>query len=102
MSCGGSGVLQRFPKAHDQATARRLQKEATKKLVRASNVLRLPSDCSWPETLEEFALHFSAQFPDMAEQMAFFLAHAKTPWAASEVFNEKLAFFVDWMQERQR
>ena len=77
----------------------RLQKEAAKKLLRATNVLRPASDSDWPGTLEEYAGYFSGRYPDMAERIGFFLAHAKTPSASGNVFNEKLVIFVDWMQK---
>ncbi|WP_230847808.1 nucleotidyltransferase domain-containing protein [Comamonas testosteroni] len=91
----------RISLAHDEDATRRLKKEAAKKLVRATNVLRLEADCLWPESLEEYAKFFSGRFPEMAEQMEFFLEHAKTPSATNNVFNQRLVFFVDWMQGLQ-
>ena len=78
-----------------------VEKEAAKKLVRATNVLRLEADHLWPESLEEYTKLFSVRFPEMAEQMEFFLEHAKTPSATNDVFNQRLVFFVDWMHGLQ-
>lgn len=92
----------RIAHAHGPDAMKQLQKEAARKLVRATNVLRPTSDHYWPESLEEYAGYFSSLFPEMAERVEFFLVHAKNPWASSEVFNEELNFFVDWMRRLQR
>lgn len=91
----------RISQAHDEDATRRLKKEAAKKLVRATNVLRLEADRLWPGSLEEYARFFSVRFPEMTEQMEFFLEHARTPSATSDVFNQRLVFFIDWMQGLQ-
>ena len=93
--------VMRISQAHDENATKRLKKEAAKKLVRATNVLRLEADRLWPESLEEYANFFSGRFPEMAEQMEFFLEHAKTPSATNDAFNLRLVFFVDWMQQLQ-
>ena len=93
--------MARISQAHDEDATRRLKKEAAKKLVRATNVLRLEADHLWPESLEEYTKFFSVRFPEMAEQMEFFLEHAKTPSATNDVFNQRLVFFVDWMHGLQ-
>ncbi|MCY1529264.1 hypothetical protein D9M68_643980 [compost metagenome] len=92
----------RISQAQDPGAMQRLQKEAAKKLLRATNVLRPASDSYWPGTLEEYAGYCSGRYPDMAERIEFFLAHAKAPCASSDAFNEKLDFFIDWMQKIQR
>lgn len=56
--------------AQDLATLRRLQKEAARKLVRATNVLRPAEGGDWPRSLEDYARYFSKRFPDMAERAA--------------------------------
>lgn len=93
--------MTRISQAHDEDATRRLKKEAAKKLVRATNVLRLEADRLWPGSLEEYARFFSGRFPEMTEQMEFFLEHARTPSATSDVFNQRLVFFIDWMQGLQ-
>lgn len=92
----------RILQANDEEDARRLQREAAKKLVRATNVLRLESEYFWPESLEEYAKLISDQFPEMAERIDFFVMQVKKPSAPRDVFNKKLMFFVDWMDQLQR
>lgn len=92
------GYRARIAAAQDLATLRQLQKEAARKLVRATNVLRPAVGGYWPQSLDDYARYFSDRFPDMAERADFFLVHAKSPWAAAGVFNEKLDLFIGWMQ----
>lgn len=87
----------RISAANSHEEMRRLQKEAARKLVRATNVLRPESDSYWPRTLEDHAAYFSGRYPDMAAPMAFFLKQARAPDAQATVFIEKLAWFTQWM-----
>lgn len=84
--------------AQDRVTLRRLQKEAARKLVRATNVLRPAEGGYWPRSLEDYARYFSERFPDMAERAAFFLEQAKAPEISAELFNAELDAFIAWMQ----
>ncbi|WP_312525168.1 nucleotidyltransferase domain-containing protein [Comamonas sp.] len=92
------GYVAGIAAAQDLATLRRLQKEAARKLVRATNVLRPDEGGDWPQSLEDYARYFSERFPDMAERAAFFLLQAKAPDASAEVFNAQLDAFVAWIQ----
>lgn len=92
----------RIAQAATPEALRRLQKEAARKLVRASNVLRPANDDYWPQTLEDYAGYFSRHYPEMAEPMAFFLVHATAPWASAEAFNTQLANLGHWMQQTQK
>jgi predicted nucleotidyltransferase len=92
------GYIAGIAAAQDLATLRRLQKEAARKLIRATNVLRPAEGGDWPRSLEDYARYFSERFPDMAERAAFFLAQTKAPTASAEDFNAQLDAFVAWMQ----
>lgn len=96
------GYLLRMADAHEAATAQRLQKEAARKLLRATNVLRPYSGGPWPRTLEEFAALFAGRHPGMASQVHFFLAQALAPDAPQALFGGRLFDFLNWMQEQQR
>ncbi|MET4580505.1 nucleotidyltransferase domain-containing protein [Ottowia thiooxydans] len=85
--------------AEGHAEMQRLQKEAARKLLRATNVLRPLSDSYWPVSLADYAEYFSASHPEMAHHVEFFLTHANTPYASSEAFNDKLVFFLAWMKK---
>ena len=87
--------------AQERDVIHRLQKEAARKLIRATHVLRPLFDSYWPRTLEDYAAYFARHNPDMAEQIAFFLAHARAPWATVAMFNDRLFAFTDWIQRRQ-
>lgn len=86
---------------HNSSVAHRLQKEAARKLIRATNVLRPLSDKYWPRTLEEYVQYFSKHYPEMAKQIDFFLMHTRTPGASNMLFNGNLISFVEWMRQQQ-
>ncbi len=88
--------------AQDLAALRRLQKEAARKLVRATNVLRPAQGGYWPRSLEDYVRYFTERFPDMAERAAFFLLQAKAPNAPAEVFNAQLDAFVAWIESHSK
>jgi len=93
----------RITSAVDLITARRLQKEAARKLVRSTNVLRPIAYPCWPRTLEDYFFHFSKWYPSLAQDLEFFLVQAREPNASVTKFNARLAHFVSWMQlEQQR
>lgn len=94
-----SDYVTRISHAEGSEAMQRLQKEAARKLVRATNVLRPLSDSYWPVSLADYAEYFSASHPEMTGQIEFFLTHANAPYASSEVFNEKLVFFLAWMKK---
>lgn len=94
------GYIAGIAAAQDLATLRRLQKEAARKLVRATHVLRPAEGGDWPRSLEDYVQYFLERFPDMAERAAFFLRQAKAPDASAEVFNAQLDAFLDWMQRQ--
>lgn len=93
------GYAQRILQARAPAQIARWQKEAARKLVRATHVLRPPSDSAWPRTLEEYAAYFARHHPRMAAQIGFFLTQARTPDAPPALFAGELARFVAWMQQ---
>ncbi|WP_174979397.1 nucleotidyltransferase domain-containing protein [Pandoraea communis] len=84
-------------------TESRLMKEAARKLIRSTNILRTSSDPFWPRTLEEHVSHFSAGYPKMADQLEFFLTQARAPQTSATLFNVNLSRVIGWMQcEHQR
>ncbi|MDH1703158.1 nucleotidyltransferase domain-containing protein [Comamonas terrigena] len=96
------GYAERIAQAQSLDAMHRLQKEAARKLVRATHVLRPGSDGYWPETLEDYASYGASLCPGKAQEIAFFLEHARSPWAPGDVFNDKLLRFTDWLQHTQR
>lgn len=96
------GYAARIASTQHPDTLRRLQKEAARKLVRATHVLRPASDCYWPQSLEEYASYCASQCPGKEQEIAFFLEHARSPWAPGDVFNDRLLRFTDWLQHTQR
>ncbi|MNZ11685.1 putative N-acetyltransferase YvbK [compost metagenome] len=85
--------------AGDADTLRRLQRAASRKALRAGNMLRSDKDPSWPLTLEDHADQLRIACPQLAAEVEFFLRHAYQPEASAEQFLEQFgafntAFFV--------
>jgi len=93
--------LTRYADLIDQATtptqSLRLQREASRKLIRSTQVLRSEKDLMWPQTLEEHVELFVQHYPCMSMQISFFLSQARSPYAKPKEFTAQLHFFLTWM-----
>jgi predicted nucleotidyltransferase len=85
----------------DAIELRRLQREASRKLIRSTNILRMEQDESWPLTLEDHVELFLQIAPKMKPEIDYFLKHARTPSSEADTFSAALNFFTDWLQEQQ-
>ncbi len=94
--------LQRIAATRDDSEALRLQREAARKLIRATNVLRPCSGGFWPRTLEEFAGCFSERHPELAESIDFFLIQARAPCMPKTLFSARLSSFLEWLHRQQQ
>ena len=94
-------VLTRYADLIDQATtptqSLRLQREASRKLIRSTQVLRSEQDLMWPQTLEELVEQFVQHYPSMRMQISFFLSQARNPDAKPKKFTTQLHDFLTWM-----
>jgi hypothetical protein len=75
----------------------RLQREASRKLIRSTHVLRSEEASTWPHTLEEHVAMFVRGYPQRVTHIAFFLFEARNPGATMENFITRLRAFLDWM-----
>ncbi|EAS51547.1 conserved hypothetical protein [Aurantimonas manganoxydans SI85-9A1] len=83
--------------ARSDAIANRLVREASRKLIRSTNVLRSEDDPCWPGTLAEHAQAFRCRYPAQGEQILYFLEQAITPDIDPVGFTRRLGIFVSWM-----
>lgn len=90
---------ERIEQANDSIELQRLQKEASRKLIRATNVLRANEDSTWPQTLEDHAWQLMQRHPSVKPQIDFFLSHARSPTASAEDFSRRLRACVEWMEK---
>ncbi|MEG0636128.1 nucleotidyltransferase domain protein [Pseudomonas sp. DD1] len=94
-------VLARYADLINQAPpaaqTARLQREASRKLIRSTQVLRAERDLMWPQTLEEHVELFAQHYPHMNEQICFFLSQAHKPNAKPKAFTAQLHHFLTWM-----
>lgn len=92
----------RIADAGEPSERLRLQKEAARKLVRATHVLRTETDNHWPRSLEDHAERLVQAHPEMAAPMDFFLAQARQPDAEGSDFLHRLRSFMQWLQQREQ
>lgn len=94
-------VLQRYCELlaglQPETTSRRLIREASRKLIRSTNVLRNEADADWPEEVEEYVGRFEHLFPAHVDELRYFHKQALNPDAAPEFFLERLQVFSAWM-----
>ncbi|RJF55038.1 nucleotidyltransferase domain-containing protein [Serratia inhibens] len=81
------------------AELQRLKREAARKLIRATNMLRDPDSRFWPIALNDYAEQFLAVYPDRAAELEYLLAHAAGT-ANDAAFADNARGFLDWL-ERQ-
>lgn len=97
-----SDYLSRIAGADSEPQRLGLQRQASRKLVRATQVVRPEEATAWPQTLEEHVAMFVRYHPAKVTQIAFFLFEARNPSAATENFCARLRAFLDWMVSQQR
>ncbi|VVN02716.1 nucleotidyltransferase domain-containing protein [Pseudomonas fluorescens] len=85
----------------DTEQLRRLQREASRKLIRSTNILRLDQEQSWPLTLEDYVELFLRVAPKMKHKIEYFLRHARVPDSTADTFSATLRSFADWMLDQQ-
>lgn len=85
----------------DGAQARALMRQAARKAIRATNVLRAEHATSWPESIADHVLQFTASFPDWHDEIHYLSAQHEQPQAEPREFAQRLMRFADWMA-RQR
>ncbi|MGR3885709.1 nucleotidyltransferase domain-containing protein [Pseudomonas sp. 1152_12] len=95
------GYLTRIEHANSAPERLRLQREAARKLIRATHTLRTADASGWPQTLEEHVALFVKHYPAMRIQIAYFLFEARNPSAERETFSTRLQAFVNWMVSAQ-
>lgn len=88
--------------AESETVSDRLVKEASRKLIRSTNVLRKETDPDWPETLEDHTVRFEALFPARGDDLRYFLGQARRPNAAPACFSGRMRAFSDWMARAVR
>ncbi|MBN3965394.1 nucleotidyltransferase domain-containing protein [Pseudomonas gregormendelii] len=79
----------------------RLQREASRKLIRSTNILRLDQEQSWPLSLEDYVELFLRVAPEMKHKIEYFLRHARAPDSEANTFSTTLRSFIGWMLEGQ-
>ncbi|MDF3832519.1 nucleotidyltransferase domain-containing protein [Cupriavidus basilensis] len=87
----------RIKQENAPAETQRLQREASRKLIRSTNILRVDQDQAWPQTLEDHVELFIQHHPLMEPQINFFLVHARNPTAPVDEFVTQLQGFIRWM-----
>ncbi|MGP2969554.1 nucleotidyltransferase domain-containing protein [Serratia marcescens] len=76
---------------------RRLKREAARKMIRATNMLRAEDSAFWPTTLTDYAEQLLARYPAQQADMAFLLAHAVGE-ANDAAFADRMMDFLAWME----
>ena len=96
------GYAQRLDAAREPAVIARLQREASRKLIRSCNLLRQEGDTDWPASLDEHAAQLLRRHPAMRAQLAYFLAQARPGAAPASGFAAALRAFTHWLAQQQQ
>jgi len=96
-----TAYLGRIAHAANEQERLRLQREASRKLLRSTQIL-CGEQASWPHTLEMHVALFVKEYPSKMTQVAFFLFEARNPSADRETFTARLQAFQAWMVAQSR
>ena len=80
---------------------RRLKREAARKLIRATNMLRAEGSPFWPITLTDYAEQLSALYAEQRDEMDYWLAHAVGE-ANDADFSDRMMRFLDWIEAQKK
>lgn len=75
----------------------RLQRQASRKLVRATNLLRQEQEPSWPQSLDEHVWLFVQRHPEMRGPIGEFWQIAEAKTLACDGFTTRLRNIGQWM-----
>ncbi|WIX31670.1 nucleotidyltransferase domain-containing protein [Salinicola sp. JS01] len=89
---------QRLAEAGTPNERRRLQREAARKLIRATHTLCHPDETRWPVTLEEHVTLAVERYPERADDLGYFLRMARDPDGDADAFDARLATVTEWMR----
>ncbi len=92
---------QRLDDERDPAVIARLQREASRKLIRSCNTLRQDGDPGWPASLDEHVALLLQHSPTMQAPIAYFLAQARPGAAPASGFTPALRQFTLWLTQQQ-
>ncbi|WP_047303683.1 nucleotidyltransferase domain-containing protein [Pseudomonas fluorescens] len=79
----------------------RLQREASRKLIRATNLLRAEQEPSWPHSLDQHVRLFVQHYPEMALPIAEFRHTAEARAPADAGFSSRLWQMAQWLAEER-
>ncbi|WP_047285894.1 nucleotidyltransferase domain-containing protein [Pseudomonas protegens] len=90
---------ERIDREQTPADVLRLQRQASRKLVRATNLLRQKQEPSWPQSLDEHVRLFVQHYPEMAGPIDEFRQAAEATAPAGAGFSDRLRQMAQWMSQ---
>lgn len=97
--------LQRYRKllsTEKLANSNRSIREASRKQIRSTNILRLETGTDWPESLEEHVWLLLSNSPERSDDMHYFLEQTMKPYESPKKFATYLEIFSEWLAEAVR
>ncbi|ROM28960.1 DNA polymerase III subunit beta [Pseudomonas protegens] len=88
---------ERIDREQMPAEVLRLQRQASRKLVRATNLLRQEQEPSWPQSLDEHVRLFVQRHPEMRGPIGEFRQIAEAKTLACDGFTTRLRNIAQWM-----
>lgn len=90
--------LEALAEASSAVARQRLIQEASRKLIRSTNILRRENNAHWPYSLEDYAEHFRRLYPAQAREIEYFLRQATQPDGDAAEFRQRMRQQVKWMK----
>ncbi|CPR17938.1 nucleotidyltransferase domain-containing protein [Brenneria goodwinii] len=91
--------IRRLAEAGDDHQRKQLQRAASRKLIRSTNLLRSDEDTDWPDTLDEYVSRFVKKYPSQENEIRYFLRESDAPEDEAKKFTANLKTFMGWLTE---
>ncbi|MGG4662214.1 nucleotidyltransferase domain-containing protein [Providencia vermicola] len=92
-----NGYIHQIDTCRDLTKRKFLQRAASRKLIRSTDLLRKEADKDWPDSLEDYVQKIIRRYPTQKRAIQYFLVQAREPSAHDEQFTVHLYEFMNWL-----
>lgn len=92
-----NGYIHQIDTCRDLTKRKFLQRAASRKLIRSTDLLRKEADKDWPDSLEDYVQKIIQRYPKQKRPIQYFLAQAREPSAHDQQFTFHLYEFMNWL-----
>ncbi|MGG4607364.1 nucleotidyltransferase domain-containing protein [Providencia sp. Me31A] len=92
-----NGYIKQIENCRHSNELKLLQRAASRKLLRSTDILRLEGDSDWPESLDDYLRKYTQRYPEQKNRLDYFFAQSLNPIANGPQFVSNLRWFINWL-----